>query len=89
MRGSAAYKSYTFNCCWLLVDFPGVGSRALEESREINHRNNEVTLQRKHYTAVLSPAAHVQHASHTSSNIQTLQEATRSRVCHRELRTQL
>lgn len=47
MRSSAAYKSYTFNCCWLWVDFPGVRSRAPEGSGEINHGNNEGTLQRK------------------------------------------
>lgn len=41
MTRCAAYKSYTFNCCWLLVDFPGVGSRVVGESGEINQRNNE------------------------------------------------
>ncbi len=45
MTCSTAYKSYTFNCCWLLVDFPGVGRGAVEESREINQRNNETRRQ--------------------------------------------
>lgn len=41
MTRCAAYKSYTFNCCWFSCDFPGVGRRAVEESGEINQRNNE------------------------------------------------
>lgn len=41
MTWRAAYKSYTFNCCWLLVDFPGVGATTVEESGEINQRNTE------------------------------------------------
>lgn len=41
MTRCAAYKSYTFNFYLLLVDFPGVGSRAVEESGEINQRNKE------------------------------------------------
>lgn len=43
------------------------------ESREINHRNNEVTLQREHHTAALSQAARAQHASEPRSNLQTEQ----------------
>lgn len=52
------YKSYTFNCCWLSVDFPGVVGRA----GEINHSNEEETsgrggaaAWRTHRTALCFP----------------------------------
>lgn len=41
MAWCAPYKSYTFNCCWLLVDFPGVRGRVVEASEEVNQKNNE------------------------------------------------
>lgn len=50
MTRCAAYKSYTFNCCWLLVDFPGVGRQScwrIRGNKSKKQWNNEVTSQKK------------------------------------------
>lgn len=57
MTRCTTYKSYIFNCGWLLVDFPSVVNRAAEESGEINQRNNGTSQKKELYYCYIMQCA--------------------------------